>query len=171
MQESRQSVRKYGFLGLLALAAALSFQNCGGNDPLSNPLYSRDTMPSCIGPACQRDTNYINVYIANPDPIIVKNGTQAFDMSGYCDSAGFPQTKIYAELRSAAAGNNIAPYLTGAQCDSNGRFRVLITLPPTFSSGTSSSVILTYRAVDEDGSEYDHPMKSNTREVTLLMTP
>jgi hypothetical protein len=167
------SVRwKRAGVGALLLMAILSlFQNCGTYDPLLNPLYDRELLSSCIGPTCQRDLNFLSLYVGNPDPILIRRDVErAVDLGGYCDSAGFPSTKIYVELRSGST-SVVPPFASIAQCDANGRFRVLLELPGNYNYNLAYSIVLTFRAVDEQGNEYDHPTGINRREIALLTAP
>lgn len=165
---------RFGFTGPLAIfvASVLAlFQNCGTYEPLLNPLYDRELLSSCIGPTCARDLNFLSLYVGNPDPILITRNTErAVDLGGYCDPAGFPRSKIYVELKSGTT-SVIAPYASIAQCDSNGRFRVLVELPATYNYNLAYSIVLTFRAVDDQGNEYDHPTGVNRREVALLTAP
>lgn len=163
--------KRGGFAAFILVSVLSLFQNCGTYEPLLNPLYDRELLSSCIGPTCQRDLNFLSLYVGNPDPILItRNIERAVDLGGYCDSAGFPSTKIYVELRSGTT-SVVAPYASIAQCDSNGRFRVLIELPGTYNYDLAYSIVLTFRAVDEQGNEYDHPTGINRREIALLTAP
>lgn len=168
---ARVRVRPVGAVVVTIIAVAALFQNCGTYAPLSNPLYAQTEASSCIGPTCVQDVNYLNLYIGNSDPILItRNVERSVDLGGYCDTAGYPDSKIYVELKSGA-NSIIAPFLTTSKCDSNGRFRVLLDLPATYDYNLAYSIILTFRAVDSKGNEYDHPTGVNRREVTLLTAP
>lgn len=165
------SAKRVGFVGLLLASVVALFQNCGTYEPNLNPLYDRELLSSCIGPTCARDLNFLSLYVGNPDPILITRDTErAVDLGGYCDPAGFPRSKIYVELRSGTT-SVVAPYASIAQCDSNGRFRVLVELPGTYNYNLAYSIVLTFRAVDDQGNEYDHPTGVNRREVALLTAP
>lgn len=163
--------KRGGIVVFFVMAILSLFQNCGTYEPLLNPLYDRELLSSCIGPTCQRDLNFLSLYVGNPDPILIRRDVErAVDLGGYCDSAGFPNTKIYVELRSGTT-SVVPPYASIAQCDANGRFRVLVELPGTYNYNLAYSIVLTFRAVDEQGNEYDHPTGINRREIALLTAP
>jgi hypothetical protein len=165
---------RLGPLGLVAItivAVGTLFQNCGTYEPLNNPLYASTAASSCIGPSCLQDLNYLALYVGNPDPILITRNTErSIDLGGYCDTAGFPDSKLYVELRSGAT-SVIAPYASIAKCDSNGRFRVLVDLPGNYNYDLAYSIVLTFRAVDSTGNEYDHPTGVNRREMAVLTAP
>ncbi len=164
-------MRPVGAVALTVAAVFALFQNCGTYAPMNNPLYASSQASSCIGPTCVQDLNYLSLYVGNPDPIMItRDSERSVDLAGYCDTAGYPGSKIYAELKSGAT-SVVPPYLTPAKCDSNGRFRVLIDLPASYNYGAAYSVVLTFRAVDEKGNEYDHPTGVNRRELSLLTAP
>ncbi len=163
--------KRAGLAAILLAAVVALFQNCGTYEPLLNPLYDRELLSTCIGPTCQRDLNFLSLYVGNPDPILIRRDVErAVDLGGYCDPAGFPQTKIYVEIKNGT-NSVVAPYASIAKCDSNGRFRVLVELPSNYNYNLAYSIILTFRAVDERGNEYDHPTGINRREIAVLTAP
>ena len=138
---------------------------------MTNPLYDRTTLASCLGPTCSQDLNYLQMFIANQDPVLITRSTErAIDIAGYCDTAGYPSSKIYVEVRNGTT-SVVPPYLSSSQCDSNGRFRVLVELPAIYNYDLAHSIVLTIRAVDSKGAEYDHPTGINRRELSLLTAP
>lgn len=152
--------------GVLAL-----FQNCGTYEPIANPLYDSTLASTCVGTSCTQDINYLAIRVTNSDPIlIVRNTETAIDLSGYCDTAGYPDSRIYAEMKSGAT-SVVASYLTTSKCDANGRFRVLFPLPNGYNYTLAYSIVLTFRAVDSAGKEYDHPTGVNRREIAVLTAP
>lgn len=157
---------------MLSLAAvATLFQNCGAASPNESPLYDRTSLSSCIGPTCVPDLNYLNLFVANADPILITRDTErAVDLGGYCDTAGYPDSKIYVELKTGST-TVVGPYTSIAKCDSNGRFRLLVELPANYDYNLAYAIVLTFRAVDNAGNEYDHPTGVNRRELTLLTAP
>lgn len=158
-------------LGLLTLGGILSFQNCGTYQAVTNPLYDREILASCLGPTCVEDLNYLTIQIGNVDPILLTRTTEkSLDIGGFCDTAGFPDSKIYVEVKNGTT-SVLAPYQSSAKCDANGRFRVLIDLPTNYNYDLAHSVVLTFRAVDSKGNEYDHPTGVNRREIALLTAP
>ncbi|CAN5525939.1 hypothetical protein BH10BDE1_BH10BDE1_15040 [soil metagenome] len=160
-----------GLVALTIIAVGTMFQNCGTYEPLNNPLYSTGAVSNCIGPSCVQDLNYLALYVGNPDPILITRDLErSIDIGGYCDTAGYPDSKLYVELKSGAT-SVIAPYASIAKCDSNGRFRVLVDLPATYNYNLAYSIVLTFRAVDSSGNEYDHPTGVNRREVAVLTAP
>ncbi len=164
-------LRPLGVVALAITAVVTLFQNCGSYEPLYNPLYDSDYASTCIGPSCVQDLNYLALYIGNPDPtLITRNTERAVELGGYCDTAGYPDSKIYVELKSGTT-SVIAPYASLAKCDSNGRFRVLVELPGNYNYDLAYSIVLTFRAVDGQGYEYDHPTGVNRREVAILTAP
>lgn len=164
-------MKPIGLVAATVAAAVMLFQNCGTYEPMNNPLYSSGLISSCLGPSCIQDLNYLALYVGNPDPILITRDTErAIDLGGYCDTAGYPDSKLYVELKSGAT-TVIAPYTSTAKCDSNGRFRVLIDLPAGYNYNLSYSIVLTFRAVDSSGNEYDHPTGVNRREVAILTAP
>lgn len=168
---SRTRMRPVGAVAMTVFAVAALFQNCGTYAPNNNPLYAQSEASSCIGPTCVQDINYLSLYIGNADPVLITRTVErSVDLGGYCDPAGFPDSKIYVELKSGAT-SVIPPFQTTSKCDSNGRFRVLLELPATYNYNLAHSIILTFRAVDTAGNEYDHPTGVNRREVTLLTAP
>jgi len=168
---SRTQVKPLALLGLVIGGVVALFQNCGTYEPMDDPLFSAGTQSACIGPTCVQDLNYLNLYVGNADPILITRTTErAIDLGGYCDSAGYPDTKIYVELRSGAT-SVIPPYASLSKCDSNGRFRVLLELSANYNYNLAYSIVLTFRAVDAEGNEYDHPTGVNRREVTVLTAP
>jgi hypothetical protein len=159
------------WIGLSMGAIVLLFQNCGTYETIYHPLYDRELLSTCIGPTCVRDLNYLSIYVGNSDPILITRNTErAIDLGGYCDTGGYPDSKIYIELRSGAT-SVIPPFLTTSKCDSNGRFRVLVELPASYNYNLAYSVVMTFRAVDGEGNEYDHPTGVNRREISLLTAP
>lgn len=168
---SRTRLRPLAVVGLTIAAVLTMFQNCGSYEPLYNPLYDSDYASTCIGPSCVQDLNYLSLYVGNPDPtLITRNTERAIDFGGYCDTAGYPDSKIYVELRSGTT-SVIAPYASLSKCDATGRFRVLVELPGNYNYDLAYSVVLTFRAVDDKGYEYDHPTGVNRREVSILTAP
>ena len=160
-----------GAVALTIFAVLALFQNCGTYAPMTNPLYASAEASSCIGATCVQDVNYLSLYVGNPDPILLTRDVErSVDLGGYCDAAGYPDSKIYIELKSGP-NSIIAPYLTTAKCDTNGRFRVLVDLPATYNYSLAYSIVITFRAVDDKGNEYDHPTGVNRREVSLLTAP
>lgn len=167
----RTRFRPVATVALVVAGVLALFQNCGTYDPLTNPLYASDVASTCVGTSCTKDLSYLALRISNSDPIlIVRNTETAIDLSGFCDTAGYPDSRIYAEMKSGTT-TIIASYLTTSKCDANGRFRVLLTLPGGFNYNLAYTVALTFRAVDSDGKEYDHPTGVNRREVAVLTAP
>lgn len=161
----------WGAGAVVVLALTLLFQNCGTYEPMDNPLYDQELYSECLGPACTKDLNSLSLFVGNNDPIlIIRNIERSIDLAGYCDTAGYPDSKIYVELKY---GSNpvIAPYLSSSKCDGNGRFRVLLDLPGNYNYDLAYTIVLTLRAVDSAGSEYDHPTGVNRRELALLTAP
>lgn len=161
----------------LAGVLVFAFQNCGGYQALTNPLFDRQILASCLGPSCGRDANYIMIFVANNDPISVPSktapDTNTIDLGGYCDAGGFPDSAIYIEVKQGAT--TVVPmYRTSAKCDELGRFRAQVTLP---SSGTAynyalaGEVVVIMRAVDESFVEHDHPFENNIRRLAITTTP
>lgn len=168
---SRTQLRPLGGVAILIVSVLTLFQNCGTYEPMNNPLFAETLESSCLGPTCVQDLNYLSLYIGNPDPILIRRTTErAVDLGGYCDTAGYPDSKLYVELKNGTT-SVVAPYASIAKCDANGRFRVLIELPASYNYDLAYSLVLTFRAVDAEGNEYDHPTGVNRREVSLLTAP
>lgn len=152
-------------------AVLAMFQNCGTYEPMRPDTDVDQLASSCLGASCLQDLNYLNINIANQDPILIQRDVErAIDLSGYCDTAGYPNSKIYIELKSGAT-SVISPYLSPSKCDVNGRFRVRVDLPVAYNYNLAYTIVLTFRAVDSAGLEYDHPTGINRREVTVLTAP
>lgn len=168
---SRTRLGPLGVVVLTIVSVAGLFQNCGSYQPMSNPLYDATLASSCLGASCAKDLNYLTINVSNSDPILITRTTEtAIDLGGYCDQAGYPDSRIYVEMKSGAT-TVIPAYLSSSKCDSNGRFRVLVTLPGTYDYNLAYSIVVTMRAVESDGREYDHPTGINRREVAVLTAP
>ena len=159
-----------GILMTALFAAVLLYQNCG-TPSVNNPLYDRTEVASCLGPTCGVDASYINIYVGNPDPILVTRNTErAIDLAGFCDAGGFAASKLYLELKTGATKVS-GPTNMGPVCDANGRFRVLLNLPGDYNYNLAYTAVVTFRGVDSKGVEYDHPKGTNRREIAILTAP
>lgn len=156
---------------ILSAGFLVLFQNCGSQEGLVNPLFDKPLATACLGPSCIRDEGYISIEIQNPNPtFVVRNTERGVDLAGFCDTGGFPQSRIYVEMRSQV-GPVIPQYLSTSQCDSLGRFRVLVEFSPTHNYDLSHVITLIFRAVDENGVERDHPAGLNRKELTVITAP
>lgn len=168
---SNLSLGRAVVLAVLTMGGVLSFQNCGSYQTANNPLYDHDVLASCLGASCGQNLNSLTLLIGNTDPVLITRTTErSIDMGGYCDTAGYPDSRIYAEVKNGST-SVVASYQTSAKCDANGRFHVRIDLPATYNYDLAHSIILIFRAVDSTGKEYDHPTGINRREIALLTAP
>ncbi|HRK07344.1 MAG TPA: hypothetical protein PLZ57_06210 [Pseudobdellovibrionaceae bacterium] len=164
--------------GFLVGVLVFAFQNCGGYQAMTNPLYDREILASCLGPSCGRDANYIMIFVANNDPISVPTKTapetNTIDLGGYCDTGGFPDSAIYLEVKQGAT--TIVPmFRSTAKCDELGRFKAQVTLPSSgaaaYNYALAGEVIVVLRAVDEYFVEHNHPFENNIRRLAITTLP
>jgi hypothetical protein len=172
------------FGGLFVLIA-VGFQNCGGYQPVDNPLYSEDYTSTCTAASCSSELKDVQLKIANASPISIPRpasdvtpvaGDQytAVDIAGYCDVAGYADSVFYFELKGPTA-SSIPKTRTTVKCDSNGRFRLLLHLP---GYGASSSygafdrtalytLVIAMMVIDDSGVEHENPTNLHTQEIPL----
>jgi hypothetical protein len=164
------------FLGFFA-GIVIGFQNCGGYQPVENPLYTQDYSSTCTGPSCASDLNSVQIKIANSTPISIKRPASnvtpvacdlytCVDVAGYCDPAGYSDSVFYVELRSSN-NTGFAKTKTDVKCDGNGRFRILVHLPSNFDRTALYTLVVTMSVIDASGVEEENPTNLHTQEIPL----
>lgn len=158
-----------------SIVTAVVFQNCGSYEAMDNPLYGSDLTSTCTGASCPNHDKAIQITIANQAPIALKrppstppascNIYNCIDVAGYCDTAGYPNSVFYVELRGPTGFPEMR---TSAKCDSNGRFRILVgPVASHFDYAALHQLIVTMRGVDEFGDEYDNPTGLHQKQIAL----
>ncbi len=168
----RPTMKRFSFLVsifAISLSLAVVFQNCGTYQTGINPLTDDREEAECIGVSCKLDLEFVELVVANAQPIGIKKPTTTpkfcdpstcFDLAGYCNTAGYKQSYIYYQwrLNNSLIGQRIT---TGLGCDSMGRFRILVQIPPpqshTFNYGDLYSVEVSMTVVDENDVEQGNP--------------
>jgi hypothetical protein len=165
-------------LSLLMATGLIGFQNCGGyQSTANNPLYGTDSASTCSGATCSIDLNSVQIRVENTKPISVRRPASGvtpttcdiytcFDVSGYCDTGGYSDSIFYIELRGTTAGT-FAKKSTGVQCDSTGRFRILVQLPSDFDRQAIYTLDVMMYVKDENGTMYQNPTGQHKQEITV----
>lgn len=154
----------------VALTLTVVFQNCGSYS--SNFLTDGTDLSSCANTTCLNDLSFVEIQVSNAQPVAIPTPTATqtsndcsdpsacVDISGYCNTAGYAQSVFYYQWRynNSTIGNQI---LAGASCDSQGRFRVLVQIPPistyTLDYTKLYTVDIIMLVIDSDGNAVSNP--------------
>ncbi|MES2962403.1 MAG: hypothetical protein V4760_00840 [Bdellovibrionota bacterium] len=160
----------------LGSVVAVGFQNCGTYEPIENPLYTNDQGSVCIGLGCAMDREMIELVsgsgnvIGIPKPATApancdNNVSKCFDLGGFCESGGYPDTQISLQLDGPTP---VAEYPTSAKCDAMGRFALRVELPANYDYNQTYQLRVTLRGVETNGTFVDNPRTINQTLITLI---
>ena len=154
------------------------FQNCGQNmsaPPKSSTTNSQSSgatsLSPCLAAGCPQAFDYIQVEISNANPIsFLASGANVLesnvDVSGYCNTGGFPGSHIYYSVQDLA-GTTVIPVTSApSTCSSIGKFHFPINLAG-LSGSKNYQVNVILRAVDSTGLEFDSSLGLNKKQVGL----
>ena len=166
----------------VALTLSIVFQNCGSYT--SNFLTDGTDEASCLGAECLTDLSFVEIQVANAMPAAIPTPAAAqtsndcsdpsacIDISGYCNTAGYTQSVFYYQWRynNSAIGSQI---LAGTSCDAQGRFRVLVQIPPVTTYVLDYTKLYTVdiimMVIDANGVEEPNPSTGvSTKSVPIL---
>ena len=173
---------KFLVFAALASVSVLGFQNCGqnmtavgsGDSSQASNLSNGVTLSACIASGCPQDKSYIQLQIANNNPIsFTINGSTvsetAVDVAGYCNAGGYPGSRIYYSIQDLA-GNVIVPNTpTTSTCSALGRFQFPVNVGG-LNSTNNYQLNVVLRGVDSTGVEFDNSLGLNKRQVGLSPT-
>lgn len=162
------------------LILAMVFQNCAGYQAGYNPLTDGEELASCIGSSCSTDLDFVEIRVANTMPVgLLKpsgvvnsdcNASNCIDLAGYCNTAGYPGSLFYYQwkLNNAAITARTA---ANVGCDSMGRFRVRVMIPPAsqhaFDYAGMYSLDVMMTVIDDEGVEVESPSGIATKNVPV----
>jgi hypothetical protein len=175
----------------VSISIAMIFQNCSNYTPDNSTLQASSLptpTPACNGYICTENPQglflglgngiaQINIVEPSPSPSPVPdpppctatstNMTSCFDVAGYCDPGAFPSTQITITLENGSYQTGIDGFPetgTTATCDQNGRFRVLVNLPPNYQYNMQHILIIKMYGLDPINSpnaRFDNPNQGN----------
>ncbi|HVK62541.1 MAG TPA: hypothetical protein VM432_13365 [Bdellovibrionales bacterium] len=167
-------------LGILLLMAivAVGFQNCGTYQANQNG-FDKDSASKCIGSECAIAPESISIAIGSQSiPVYKPTGAKTsctstsadpswcIDVAGYCDAGGYPDSRIYAQLKTGPTP--IPEYLTEAKCDDMGRFRVSVALPANYDFDQFYEIEVRLEGIGEDGQAIRNPLPVDYSSVGLV---
>jgi len=180
--EKNMLTKKIFFTLFLAVVVNLVFQNCGqnmtavdnslGTNSQTDPSSLQTTLVPCIASGCPQSSEYIQVAVANSDPIaFVVNSTGGIvegvvDVAGYCNIAGYPSSHIYYSVQDDAGNVAIASTLSNGACDSLGRFAFSVTIS-SLAGNKNYHISVVLKAVDSTGVEFESPLGRNRKQIGL----
>jgi hypothetical protein len=165
-------------LGLIGVVMILVFQNCGTTEAGTNYLYESSLTVGCVGLSCEKGLDQVafkstvsGIMIDKPevaqgsDPTC--NSSNCFDVGGFCEDGGYPETVFYYQWFISNASGTTSPLKeirTTARCNENGRFHVRIKIPsgkdrPAGFWDRSHRLRLFMKVIDEEGAELTNPTK------------
>lgn len=177
---------KKNFLISIGLASIIifSFQNCGqqmttvgSNSALSSNATGSVSLTPCVAAGCVQDASYIQVAITNNNPITFLSSQatmtspsvpieQAVDVAGYCNSGGYPSSRIYYSIQDLAGNIVVSQTASNGICNHLGRFQFSLNIS-MLSGASNYEVNVILKAVDSTGVEFDNSIGLNKRQVGL----
>lgn len=161
----------------LVFSIIFGFQNCGQDMTSSNSSSSTPKPPTstslapCIASGCPQGFDYIQVEVANTNPIsFLSSGASiletSVDVSGYCNTGGFPGSHLYYSIKDLTGNTVVANTAAAGVCSGLGKFRFPVSLSGLSGSNNYQLNVL-LRAVDSAGLEFDNALGLNKRQVGL----
>jgi hypothetical protein len=167
MSKSVATVRRGRNIALvpLGILVLLGYQNCNTYSVNSLTEVSSLTCGTPDTPSCTaQGSEELRLTIGNSNPYLMLAGESVIDIGGYCNSAGFSQTRIYFTYTS----NGVQ---SGGQapngCDSFGRFRLRLDMGANFNINQIYELTVTLKGVDSKGLEVDNPRLENQRKINI----
>jgi len=117
----------------------------------------------CSGTDCTNTPEGLLLAIGNANPIALIVGENQFDVSGFCDSAGYPGTRLDWSITGTAP---MGPGSVENACDELGRFRLLLTTPQA-ARPSRHTLTLSLKGITAQGVEVENPLGLNTRRVDI----
>ncbi len=146
----------------------------GSTSSLSSNATGVVSLLPCIAAGCPQDPTYVQLTVTNNNPIsFLANGSAvsepAVDIAGYCNTGGYPGSRIYYSIQDLA-GNIIIPTTpSNGNCNALGRFQFSVNIS-MLSGSTNYEINVILRAVDSTGVEFDNLLGLNKRQVGLSPT-
>lgn len=108
------------------------------------------------------------ILLDHPDtsvaPSAACDSTNCFDVAGYCETADFSRHQISVWLQGRTG---FSEKQSEAQCDSLGRFRILVKLPNNYDY-SPHTLFVKMVAIKDSGEVIENPLQSHISQINVM---